>query len=158
MRRRSRGRGRGGKPTKEGAFSLVEIMIAILILGIALVGFVNGITTALSSHKDSEIQTVAVLLASGRMEKIRADGELEDGETDGDWGDDYPNYQWKQKITAAEIKGLHEVTVVVENSKTGKQIYELKTMLFGVPLTTEDDTTTRQGAKGKKKRKGEEQQ
>jgi len=143
---------------KQGAFSLIEVLIAILILGIALVGFVNGITTALSSHKDSEVQTVAVLLASGRMEKIRADGELEDGESDGDWGDDYPTYQWRQTISPTEIKGLHEVSVVVENSKTGKQIYELKTMLFEVPLTTEDETSNKQGGKGKKKRKGEEQQ
>jgi len=132
-------------------------MIAILILGIALVGFVNGITTALRSHKDSEAQTIAVLLASGRMEKIRADGQLEDGDTDGDWGDDYPNYQWKQNISPTDIKGLHEVTVTVENSKTGKQIYELKTMLFEVPVTTEDEADAKKTGKGKKKRKGGEE-
>ena len=151
---------RRGSPRgrKQGAFSLIEVLIAILILGIALVGFVNGITTALSSHKDSEVQTIAVLLASGRMEKIRADGELEDGESDGDWGDDYPTYQWRQTVSPTDTKGLHEVSVIVENSKTGKQIYELKTMLFEVPLTTEDETSSKQGGKGKKKRKGEEQQ
>src|SRR4051794_15956932 len=100
---------------QRAGFSLIEVMIAILILGVAVVGFVNGLTTALSSHKDSEVQTIAVLLASGRMEKIRADGELEDGDSDGDWGDDYRNYQWRQTITATDTKGLHEVTVIVEN-------------------------------------------
>jgi prepilin-type N-terminal cleavage/methylation domain-containing protein len=152
------GRPRRGSPERadKRAFSLIEVMIAILILGIAMVGFVNGITTALSSHKDSEVQTIGVLLASGRMEKIRTDGELEDGESDGDWGDDYPNYQWKQTTSPTDIKGLHEVTVVVENSKTGKQIYELKTMLLEVPLTTDDEANAKQTARSKKRRKGEE--
>jgi hypothetical protein len=46
--------------------------------------------------------------------------------------------------------------VVVENSKTGKQIYELKTMLLEVPLTTDDEANAKQTARSKKKRKGEE--
>ena len=41
----------------------------------------------------------------------------------------------KKQITAGDIDGLHEVTVVVENSKTGQTIYELKTLLFDPPLT-----------------------
>jgi Tfp pilus assembly protein PilV len=129
-------------------------MLAVLILGIALVGFVQATTTALSSSKESELQTTAALLASGRIEKLRADGEIEDGVTDGDCGDDFPNYQWKQTITATDIKGLHEIEVVVENTRSGKQVFELRTMLFEAPLTTdEDDTKTKNSTKSKKKKK-----
>ena len=53
-------------------FSLVEVMVAILILGIALVGLTQGITTALSSSKESELQTVAALFAAGQIETLRA--------------------------------------------------------------------------------------
>jgi Tfp pilus assembly protein PilV len=129
-------------------------MLAVLILGIALVGFVQATTTALSSSKESELQTTAALLASGRIEKLRADGEIEDGVTDGDCGDDFPNYQWKQTITATDIKGLHAIEVVVENTRSGKQVFELRTMLFEAPLTTdEDDTKTKNSTKSKKKKK-----
>ena len=42
-------------------FSLVEVMIAVLILGIAIVGLTQGFTTALASSKESELQTTAAL-------------------------------------------------------------------------------------------------
>ena len=144
-------------PVRPRGFSLVEVMCAILILGIALVGLTQGITTALSSSKESELQTTAVLLAAGRIEKLRAEGEIEDGLSDGDWGDDFPNYQWKQTITSTDIKGLHDVDVIVESAQTGKQVCELRTMLFDPYVTTETEekAASKGGKKGKKNPKSE---
>jgi prepilin-type N-terminal cleavage/methylation domain-containing protein len=111
-------------------FSLVEVMVAILILGIALVGLTQGITTALSSSKESELQTVAALFAAGQIETLRAEKDLTDGTTDGDCGAGLPLYRWKQTISPTDIDGLHDVDVQVENSQTGAAIFELKTLLF----------------------------
>ena len=47
------------------AFSLVEVLCAIFILGVGLVGLTQGITTALSSNKEAELQTAAALIAEG---------------------------------------------------------------------------------------------
>src|SRR4051812_12740562 len=119
-------------------FSLVEVMVAMLILGIAIVGLVQGVNTALLSSKESEVQTEAVLIAAGQIETLRADAlGISDGETEGDCGDELPQYHWRQTITSSTVEGLHEVAVVVENAKTGKQIYELKTMLFERPYISE---------------------
>jgi prepilin-type N-terminal cleavage/methylation domain-containing protein len=115
-------------------FSLVEVMIAILILGIALVGLTQGITTALSSSKESEFQTTAALCAAGQIETLRAGEILTDGTTDGDFGTGLPLYRWKQTISPTDIEGLHDVDVVVENSQSGVAIYELKTLLFEIPV------------------------
>ena len=114
-------------------FSLVEVMVAILILGIALVGLTQGITTALSSSKESELQTVAALFAAGQIETLRAEKNLTDGTTDGDCGATLPLYRWKQTINPTDIDGLHDVDVLVENSQTGTAIYELETLLFEPP-------------------------
>src|ERR1051325_7446996 len=114
-------------------FSLMEVMIAILILGIALVGLMQAVTGGLKSGKESELQAVASLFAAGQIEKVRADGGLKDGETDGDCGASLPAYQWRQSISAAGIDGLHEVRVVVEEARSGKRIYELRTLLFEIP-------------------------
>jgi prepilin-type N-terminal cleavage/methylation domain-containing protein len=114
-------------------FSLVEVMVAILILGIALVGLTQGITTALSSSKESELQTVAALFAAGQIETLRAEKDLTDGTTDGDCGATLPLYRWKQTISPTDIDGLHDVDVQVENSQTGAAIYELETLLFQIP-------------------------
>ncbi|MBU6402068.1 MAG: type II secretion system protein [Verrucomicrobia bacterium] len=117
-------------PLHTAGFSLVEVMCAILILGIGVVGLTHGLTTALDSSKDSEYQTTAALVAAGRIETLRADGDLAEGETDGDCGADLALYHWRQSITRTPTDGLYEVTVAVENAQSGKAIYELKTLLF----------------------------
>jgi len=122
-------------------FSLVEVVCAILVLGIGLVGLTQGITAALRSSKESELQTAAALLAAGQIETLRAEGFVMDGDTEGDGEDDLALYRWKQSVTSAEIDGLHDVLVTVENSKTGKTIYELRTLLFDPPLDSTLDNS-----------------
>ena len=116
-------------------FSLVEVLCAVLILGVGLVGLTQGLTVALQSGKESELQTTAALLAAGRIEILRAEGFVVDGETDGEGEGTLSLYHWKQSVGRMRIEGLHEVTVVVENSKTGKAIYELRTLLFDPPVS-----------------------
>jgi len=116
-------------------FSLVEVMIAVLILGIAIVGLTQGFTTALASSKESELQSTAALFAAGQIETLRAETGLTDATTEGDCGEDLPHYRWRQTISPTEIAGLHQVSVDVDNSRTGELIFELKTLLFEVPAT-----------------------
>ncbi len=132
-------------------FSLIEVMCAILILGIALVGLTQGITTALSSSKETELQTSAALIAAGQIETLRAEDYLEDGITEDTCGDDLPLYQWTQTISSTDIDGLHEVKVVVENANTGKEIYELRTLLFDPDYPGQDDAKDK---KNKTRKKG----
>jgi prepilin-type N-terminal cleavage/methylation domain-containing protein len=128
------------------AFSLIEVMVAILILAIALTGLTAGITTALKSSKESELQTTAALFASGQIELLRAQTDWTDGTEQGDCGATLPLYRWQQTVSPTDISGLHEVDVVVENSHTGQEIYELKTMLFQIP-----DDSQRKGNSAKPK-------
>jgi len=123
-------------------FSLVEVMVAILILGIALVGLTQGITTALVSSKESELQTTAALFAAGQIELLRAGKDLTDGTGNGDCGAVLPLYRWKQTVSPTDIDGLHEVDVVVENAQTSVAIYELKTLLFEIPEDSSGKTKT----------------
>ncbi len=119
-------------------FSLIEVMVAILILGIALVGLTQGISTALGSSKESELQTTAAAFASGQIEILRATGGITDEETDGDCGTGLELYHWKQSVTATPIDGLHEVAVTIESTRDGKLIYELRTLLFERPDDSAD--------------------
>lgn len=114
-------------------FSLVEVVCAILILGVALVALTQGITAALASSKESELQSTAALIAAGQIETLRAEGGLEDGETDGEGEGGLALYRWKQTITGTPIDGLHEVAVAVADAKSGQAIYELRTLLFELP-------------------------
>lgn len=136
------------KPAIQSAgFSLIEVMVAILILGIALVGLTQGISTALGSSKESELQTTAALFAAGQIEQLRAEGGLTDKDTDGDCGTGLELYRWKQSVAATPLDGLHEVTVTIESTRDGKPIYELKTLLFERPDDSADKKdSTKKGA------------
>ena len=124
---------------REG-FSLIEVMCAILIMGVALVALTRGITTALSSTKDSEVQTTVVALAAGQIELLRAGVVLTDDTTE-DVFDDFPKYKWVQTVAPAGLDGLHQVDVVVEDAKSGATLYKLTTLLFDTdyPSSSESD-------------------
>ena len=69
-----------------GGFSLVEVLCAILILGVGLLGLMQGITTALSSSQEAVIQSTAALGGAGQVGPLRADGCVLEGESDGACG------------------------------------------------------------------------
>ena len=121
--------------------------MAIFILAVAITGLTAGISTALSSSKESELQTTAALFAAGQIELLRAQTDWEDGTDQGDCGANLPLYRWRQTVSPSGINGLHEVDAVVENSRTGQEIYELKTMLFQVPSDSTGKSKSRK-AKG----------
>lgn len=139
--------------SNNAGFSLVEVMCAILILGLAMVGLTLGITTALTSNKESELQTAAALIAAGQMEQLQADRILVDGVEEGDCGAGLALYRWRQSISSTSISGLHEVAVTVENTRTGKPIYELRTLLFDPPAEKSSGSNRERTAAGRAKRR-----
>lgn len=129
-----------------GGFSLIEVMCAILIMGLALVALTHGLTTALGSTKDSEVETTVVSLAAGQIETLRAGAVLSDGTTEGDFGDNFPKYSWEQTIAPGEVDGLHQVDVVVRDAKSQAPLYRLTTLLFDsdYPNSTASDARQKQ--------------
>ena len=139
---------------RNSGFSLVEVMCAILILGVALAGLTQGVTTALTSSKESELQTTAALYAAGLIETLRAEDYLSDGVTEGDCGEGLSLYQWKESISSVGIDGLHQVEVVIENANTGQQIYVLQTLLFQSPEDSNGEGSRRPNESGSRRRGG----
>lgn len=140
------------KPRRRNAgFSLIEVIVAVAILSIALVGLTHGISLALSSSKEAELQTTASMYAAGVIEELRAEGSITDGQTQGDCGEELPLYRWSATISGAGTDGLHQVEVSIQNSHSGKEIYLLRTMLFEPPL---DSDSKKSDSKSKKKSHG----
>jgi type IV pilus modification protein PilV len=118
-------------------FSLIEVLCAILILGVGIVGLTVGITGALGSRKDAELQTAAALIAEGRLETLRAEGYVIEGNDEGEGGSGLELYRWKQSVVNGSIDGLFEVKVTVEHARTGRELYQLQTLLFDPPVYSE---------------------
>ena len=136
-------------PNLNAGFSLIEVMVAILILGIALAGLTHGISTALGSSKESEWQTAAALFAQGKIETLRAETGIKDAEDEGGCGPGLDIYRWKQTVGPTDIEGLHDVQVIVENAQNGQTIYELRTLLFERPDEPVDSDSKKNGGKGR---------
>lgn len=132
-------------------FSLVEVIVAVAILAVALVGLVRGISVALGSSKQAELQTTASMFAAGLIEELRAEGDIMDGESQGDCGDELPLYRWTASVSGAGIDGLHEVDVSILNTHSGQEIYTLRTLLFEPPP---DSDSKKSDSKSRKRSRG----
>ena len=130
------------------------MLCAILILGIGLAGLVQGVTTALSSTKDSEIQTAAIFLATGQMESLRAEGYLLAGEKSGEFAEPFQRFRWRQTVAKTDLDGLYQVDIAIEQVKSSKTVYELKTMLFDSPSSLLGGENANGSGPGRKRRRG----
>lgn len=145
------------RATRERGFSLIEILCAVMVLGVALVGLAEGLTTSLRLGKEAERYTTAALLATGRMETIRAEGDFIAGDETGDFGESFAAYTWSQSIEETGLKGLHHVRVAILLEPTKEQLYELETFLFQVPVLGLDGQSTETSTERRRRRAGEQQ-
>jgi prepilin-type N-terminal cleavage/methylation domain-containing protein len=134
---------------QQSGFSLIEVMVAVFILAVALVGLTRGITTALGSSKDAENYSQAVQLAASRVELLRAEGDFTEGETTGTAG----AYRWRQTISKAPTDGLHQVVVTLEHEPGNVPLYSLHTLLYLATTDTAAEPSARRAETGKSRRK-----
>jgi type IV pilus modification protein PilV len=130
---------------RKGGFSLLEAVLAVLILGIGITGMAEGITAALRTSKEAEYRTAAALLASGALEEIRAEGFLTEGEKDMDAEECPPPYSIHEVVARTPTDGLYEVTITVQLASTKETIHEVKTLLFD-PETSSTFAARSEGA------------
>ncbi len=136
-------------------FSLLEILCAVVVLGIGLVGLTEGITASLKSSKDAERYTMAVFLARGQLETLRADGLLAVGVESGDFGSSFPRYNWRQSVRHAGVDGLHEVVVQISFGEREEPLYELSSLLFEVPPEPWEQSQTIEQRRQERRRQNE---
>lgn len=141
------------RPSPASAFSLVEVLCAILILGFGVAGLTQGIATALGSAKEAEVQTIAATLASAQIELLRAEGFFTEGELEGAGEGDLSRYTWRQSVQKTEIDGLFEVRVSVFRPESEEEVLEVSTLLFDPPLLEEERI---EREKERQKRRGRE--
>jgi prepilin-type N-terminal cleavage/methylation domain-containing protein len=105
------------RPVRKNGFTLMEIIVATTIMGIALVAVLQLFSIGLSSGRRSQRATIAVSLARNVMEEILSRDELTNGTEGGRFEEEGMDYAIE--IQPGEFEELHEVLVTVSWSERG---------------------------------------
>lgn len=105
---------------RRAGLTLVEVMIALAILGMALVLLIKSVATNISASSSSYYMGVVADLSRGKMydlEEQLLDEGFQDGvqEEEGDFDDEgFPRIKWKAVIEPAELPSYEKLTALAE--------------------------------------------
>jgi general secretion pathway protein I len=87
-------------------FTLLEVMIAVAIIAIVLVAVFGSQSQSLSLANDAKFSTTAALLAQRKMAEVEMEDSLDVSSASGDFGEDFPEYQWELNVSEVPLPGI----------------------------------------------------
>jgi general secretion pathway protein I len=97
------------KNVSDRGFTLLEVMIAVALIAIALTTLLGSQSQSVSFANSAKFETMAALLAQGKMNEIALQQETLAGGS-GDFGDDYPGYAWEVEVSNISIEGVDNIS------------------------------------------------
>ncbi len=110
----------------ERGITLVEVLLAVVVLSIGLVGVLRAYAVSIGALEISQETVNTVELLKEKMAEIE-EGALEDGgisagSADGQFTGEFKDYSWtKEAVTTAQT-GLDELTLSVSRADSARQI------------------------------------
>jgi len=109
-------------------------MVSMVLISIALLAIFQLQAQNLEIQSESQFMTAARLLAQKRLSWIAANREeLNEGRSDGDFGERFPEYRYTQEIRRASSAGdLYHVSVSIldEETLTLGRSFSVETFLY----------------------------
>ena len=121
---------------KISGFTLLEVMIAVTIIAIVLVAVFGSQSQSLSLANDAKFNTTAALLAQRKMAEVEIGNSLDLSSSSGDFGEDFPEYQWELTVSEVPLPGtgaveyLKQVDVIVRWGDQDQYLYGLRLYRF----------------------------
>jgi general secretion pathway protein I len=97
-----------GSSRRRRAFSMIEVVVAIALLGVGIAACVACIGSATHASGRAEELTAVQLLAREKLTELELSG-VREGEDQGDFGPSRPGYAWRTTVTAGDAPGLSQV-------------------------------------------------
>ena len=105
------------KPYGQRGFTLLEIMVALAIIGIAMVALLSLGNRSIGVHDRLQHLTQATLLAQQKMSESELESrrggvaQLVDGE--GVFTEPFADYRWRIEIISTPLPAVQQVTITV---------------------------------------------
>jgi prepilin-type N-terminal cleavage/methylation domain-containing protein len=117
---------------KDQGFTLLEIIICLGLIALVLVAVFHLEAQSLDLQSEAQFMTTANCLLQDRLSQIQALENIEEGNTTGDFGEDYPDYTYTQEVSEVpDTETLYKVkvAVILERDKDRKDLW-LETYLY----------------------------
>jgi general secretion pathway protein I len=96
--------------SKQSGFTLMEVMVAVALIAVALTTLLGSQSQSVSFANSAKFETMAALLARGKMSELITQGNDELSGTGGDFGEEYPGYAWEAEVSDFTIEGAENVS------------------------------------------------
>ena len=103
------------------AFTLIEVLATLLLLGIALPAIMHGIALATSAGSIAKQRSEAYGLCESKLNELLATGQYQYGNVSGDFSPDFPKYQWSAIIQDWSDPNVQQLDVHVKWTARGTQ-------------------------------------
>jgi len=111
-------------------FTLLEVLVAVAILGIALLTLVSAESQGIDMALRSRFITTSTLLAQKRIADVTAGIEaFSSGCRQGDFGEEFEGYTYTEEIEQTPMSGYFKYTLTVRWG-SGEGTYETEIMSF----------------------------
>jgi len=120
-------------------FTLLEVMLAVAIVGTALFTIAMAIGRCTDSAKNASNYTVAHDLAEMKLMEFSNPTNFTMGITTGDFGDGFPNFQWQREIIADDnqLESLYKQTLVIKWRERNREYdVTMNTILYNPSSTS----------------------
>lgn len=125
---------RSARPTaRRSAFTLIEVLAALLLLAIVLPAIMQGVALATSAGSIARQRTEAAALCQSKLDEIVSTGEWQTSNLSGDFSaTDQPEYRWTAQVQNwPQQQGVQELDVVVSWTAGGtERSLSLSTLIY----------------------------
>jgi general secretion pathway protein I len=108
-------------PRSLTGFTLLEIMIAVAVIGGLLVSLISSLNYHLGIAERHEFVTVASLLAKDKLAEVEKNPATQKGE----FPDPYSDYHFASEIKESSYPGISEITVTVSRGDETVKLSDL---------------------------------
>ena len=95
------------------AFTLVEVLAALALVGVILPVAMRGIALSLGAADHARRQTRAAMLAEAKLWSLTLTGAWQEAGLSGDFGEGNPGYAWSARASELDDSALRRLDVSV---------------------------------------------
>ena len=112
-------------------FTFVELLVTVMLIAVIMPVAMRSIGLCTRLAGQSRRQIEAASLAQAKLTELTVSGEWENGDQRGDFGTDWPGYEWSTTVanwTEASVRQV-DVTVLWQSAGQEQQV-TLSTLMY----------------------------